>query len=184
MSLCRKMCRPAAILVAVLAATSIQAPAAVVDVATNGFTVRITAHIAAPPDKAYAVLVRPAQWWSADHTFSGNPANLSLEAKAGGCWCEKLPNGGSVAHLTVAYIDPGKVLRLRGALGPFQGYGVEGAMTWSLKAGGDGTDLSLEYTLGGYNKDGFEAWSKAANEVLSEQVARLKQSIESGSPGR
>ena len=173
---------PEVVLVAVLATASLPAPAAVVDVATNGFTVRITTHIAATPDKAYAVLVKPAQWWNADHSFSGNSANLSLDAKAGGCWCEKLPNGGSVEHLTVAYVDPGKVLRLRGALGPFQGYAVEGAMTWTLKAGGDGTDLTLEYTLGGYNKDGFEAWSKAADQVLSEQVARLKQKVESGSP--
>ena len=158
--------------------------ATVVDLAPNGFTVQVTAHIAAPTDKVYSALIAPAHWWSPDHTFSGNAANLILDAQAGGCWCEKLPGGGSVTHLTVAYADPGKVLRLRGALGPFQGYGVEGAMTWALKAFGDGTDLSLTYALGGYTKDGFEAWSNGADGVLTDQVARLKRFIETGSPAK
>jgi uncharacterized protein YndB with AHSA1/START domain len=163
---------------------AVPAVATVVDVASNGFTVQVTTHIVAPTDKVYASLITPAHWWSSDHTFSGHAANLSLDAKAGGCWCEKLPNGGSVVHLTVFYADPGKVLRLRGALGPFQGYGVEGAMTWTLKAFGDGTDLSLTYVLGGYNKDGFEQLSKGADGVLTDQVARLKRSIETGSPDK
>ena len=87
-------------------------------------------------------------------------------------------------HLTVVYVDPGKVLRLRGALGPFQGYGAEGAMTWTLKAVGDGTDLSLTYALGGYYKNGFDQLSKAADGVLTDQVVRLKRLIETGSPDK
>jgi hypothetical protein len=54
-------------------------------------------------------------------------------------------------------------------------------MTWALKAVGDGTDLSLTYALGGYYKDGFEQWSKGADGVLTDQVARLKRFIETGS---
>lgn len=161
---------------------AVPAVATVVDLASNGFTVQVRAHIAASTKKVYSGLITPAHWWSSDHTFSGDAANLVLDAKAGGCWCEKLADGGSVTHLTVVYVDPGKLLRLRGALGPFQSYGVEGAMTWQLKASGDGTDLSLTYALGGYYKDGFEQWSKAADDVLTDQVARLKRFMETGSP--
>ena len=93
------------------------AAANVVDVASNGFTVQVTAHFAAPADMVFAALIKPARWWGPDHTFSHDAANLTLDAKAGGCWCEKLPRGGSAVHLTVVYVDPGKVLRLRGALG-------------------------------------------------------------------
>jgi len=167
---------------ALLLAAAVPAAATVLDAGSNGFTVQLTAHIAAPTAKVYAALITPARWWGSDHTFSGDSANLRLDAKAGGCWCEKLANGGSVAHLTVVYAAPGKALRLRGALGPFQGYGVEGAMTWALKAVGNETDLALTYALGGYGKDGFEDWSKAADEVLAAQVARLKRFIETGSP--
>jgi hypothetical protein len=154
------------------------ASAEVLSVGPNGFEVRETVHVAAASDKAYAALLQPARWWSSDHTFSGNAANLVLDARAGGCWCENLPDGGSVEHLHVVYVAPGKTLRLRGALGPFQGLGVEGAMTWTVKSGANGTDISVSYTLGGYAKDGFDAASKAADRVLGEQIERLRKLID------
>jgi hypothetical protein len=154
------------------------ASAEVLSVATNGFEVRETVHVSASTEKAYAALLLPARWWKSDHTFSGSAANLVLDARAGGCWCETLPNGGSAEHLRVVYVAPGKVLRLRGALGPFQGLGVDGAMTWSLKKSGNGTDISVSYVLGGYVKDGFEGLSKAADEVLGEQIEQLKKFID------
>jgi uncharacterized protein YndB with AHSA1/START domain len=156
--------------------------ATVTDVATNGFTLKIEAHVAAAPDKVFAALIKPERWWASDHTFSGKAENLHLDAKVGGCWCETLPNGGSTMHMTVVFVSPGKTLRLRGPLGPFQGLGVDGALTFSLKPGGDGTDLTAVYALGGYNKDGFEKLSQAADGVLTTQVERLKKSVETGNP--
>ncbi|SRR5581483_9165774 len=153
-------------------------PSHVSDLAANGFTLKINTHLSAAPGKVYAALVQPANWWSSEHTYSGDARNLQLDARAGGCWCETLPNGGSVLHLTVVYVNPGKALRLRGALGPFQGMGVDGALTWTLTAADGGTDLSTVYVLGGYNKDGFAEISKAADSVLAEQVARLKKLVE------
>jgi uncharacterized protein YndB with AHSA1/START domain len=156
-------------------------PSHVSDVAANGFTVTIDTHIAASPDKVYATLIQPAHWWGSGHTFSADAKNLHLDAKAGGCWCETLPNGGSVLHMTVVYVDPGKALRLRGALGPFQGMAVDGALTWKLKAAGGGTDVSTTYTLGGYNKEGFATLSQAADGVLSQQMSSLKEVLETAS---
>src|SRR5271170_4227176 len=69
--------------------------AEVTDATPGGFTVSESAHIAAPSDKVYAALVTPQHWWSGKHTFSGNAANLTFDAKAGGCWCEAMPDGGS-----------------------------------------------------------------------------------------
>ncbi len=154
------------------------ARAEVLSVASNGFEVRETVHVAAPADKAYAALLLPARWWNSAHTFSGNAANLTLDARAGGCWCETLPDGGSVEHLQVVYVAPGKVLRLRGALGPFQGLGVDGALTWSVKSNANGTEISVSYAAGGYNKDGFDALSKAADHVLGDQIERLRKFID------
>ena len=152
--------------------------AEVLSVGPNGFEVRETVHVAAASDKAYAALLQPARWWSSDHTFSGSASNLALDARAGGCWCENLPDGGSVEHLRVVYVAPGRTLRLRGALGPFQGLGADGAMTWVLKSGANGTDISVSYALGGYAKDGFDAASKAADHVLGEQIERLRKLID------
>jgi hypothetical protein len=98
--------------------------------------------------------------------------------RAGGCWCESLPDGGSVEHLHVIYVAPGKVLRLRGALGPFQAMAVDGVMTWSVKAAANGTDISLSYAIGGYAKGGFENLAKGADHVLGEQIDRLRKLID------
>jgi uncharacterized protein YndB with AHSA1/START domain len=165
-----------------LIATALSCPAhaAVNDAAANGFSVSETVHLAASPAKVYEALIAPQNWWSSAHTFSGNAADLSLDARAGGCWCEKLPDGGSVAHLIVVYADPDRALRLRGALGPLQGLGVEGAMTITLTPEGDGTGLVLTYNIGGYVKGGLAALAQPVDAVLGEQVARLKSFVETG----
>jgi len=167
-------------LIAVL--VTLPARAAVIDAAANGFSVVEKTHISASPDKTYAALVTPARWWSSKHTFSQDAANLSLDPVAGGCWCEKLANGGTVQHLVVVQAVPGKTVVMRGALGPLQGLGVEGAMTVSLKSVMDGTDLSLTYNVGGYLHDGLASWAAPVDGVLGEQLTRLKAFVETGSP--
>jgi uncharacterized protein YndB with AHSA1/START domain len=150
----------------------------VLNVAANGFETHLTIHVAASPDKAYAAALNPAQWWASDHTFSQNAANLKLDPQVGGCWCETLPAGGAVEHMRVLYLSPGKALRLRGALGPFQALAVDGVLTVTFKAAAQGSDVTLTYVLGGYSKDGFEALSKAADQVLTEQMARYKKLLD------
>ncbi len=155
-----------------------QGAAEVLSSGPNGFEVRETVRVSAAPQKVYAALLQPSRWWSSSHTFSGNAANLTLEAKAGGCWCESLPGGGSVEHMRVVYLAPAKTLRLRGALGPLQGLAVEGTMTWSLKASDEATDISVTYAVGGYSKEPFEAAAKGTDQVLGEQLQLLKKLIE------
>jgi uncharacterized protein YndB with AHSA1/START domain len=170
--------------VAVLIAAAVTAPAlaAVSDVGAGGFSVAETAHVAAPPGQVYAALIEPGRWWDARHTFSQDAANLKLDARAGGCWCESLPGGGSVQHMTVVNAMPGRLLRLSGALGPMQAMPVAGVMTWTLKPAGDGTDITLAYAIGGYSAGGFTGMSGAVDGVLGEQVGRLKAYVETGRP--
>jgi uncharacterized protein YndB with AHSA1/START domain len=170
------------VVAAALIAMQCTARAEVVDQQANGFSLQEKEQIAAPPDKVYAALIDPAKWWNKAHTFSGDSGNMTLDARAGGCWCEKLPDGGSVLHMTVVFADPGKLLRMRGALGPFQSTGMEGAMNIVLTPNKDGTLVELVYNLGGYVWDGYKALPKSADGVLGLQLFRLKQLIETGSP--
>ena len=167
---------------AMLALLATPVSAEVLNAGASGFTVRETTHLTAAPDAVYAALIEPRQWWKSAHTFSGDAANLTLDAKAGGCWCETLPDGGSVEHMRVVFADPGKVLRLRGGLGPMQSMAILGAMTWTLKSAGSETDLTLTYAAGGYDKDGFAELAKSVDEVLSEQVNRLTLYVDTGMP--
>ena len=171
--------------VVITAAAALSVPrasAAVVDVGPAGFTVTETAVVAAPPQRVYEALIEPSHWWSPEHTYSHNAANLSLDARAGGCWCETLPGCGSVQHLVVVAAIPGNILRLRGALGPLQAMAVDGSMTVALMPSANTTHLAMTYAVGGYSQRGFAELSRAVDGVLNEQVARLKRLVETGTP--
>ena len=158
------------------------ASAEIVSATSGGFEVRESLHVAARPSEIYSAIGTPGRWWSSEHTYSGRAENLRMELRAGGCWCEKLPEGGSVQHMTVVNAQPGKLLRLRGALGPLQGLAVDGAMTWTIIASPDGTTLEMTYAVGGYAKDGLDKLAVPVDRVLADQTRRLKAFIETGSP--
>jgi hypothetical protein len=155
----------------------------VVDVGQNGFTVRNSVVVAASSDRASAaVLDSVGKWWDPDHTFSHDPANLSIERKAGGCWCESLSGGGAVRHMTVLMISPGKLLRFEGGLGPLQAMGVAGIMTWTFRPAEKGSSVELRYVVGGYNPGGFGELAPMVDGVLRSQLERYKRFVDTGKP--
>ena len=148
-----------------------------------GFLVRNTVAINAPPAKVYAALTEGVGgWWDPAHTFSNDAHNLSVEAKPGGCFCERLPDGGGVQHMRVVYASPGKLLRLTGAIGPLQEAALTGTMTWNLAQAGGGTTVELTYAVGGFRAGGFRDIPTVVDRVLHEQLARLKALVETGRP--
>lgn len=149
----------------------------VVDSAAGGFTVKVTTQIAAPPASVYKQLIRVGDWWNSQHTFSGDAHNLSIEEKAGGCFCEKLPNGGGVRHMQVIYFAPGKTLVMSGAIGPLQSLAATGTMTFQLAPEADGTKLTVTYAVAGYLPAGMNTWAAPVDSVITEQIGRLKNSL-------
>jgi hypothetical protein len=115
--------------------------------APDSFTVKHAALVPLAPDAAYARLLRIADWWDGEHTYSGDAKNMSMAAAPGGCFCEKLGSGGFIEHMRVIYADPGNVLRMDGGLGPLQGLGARGVLTYVLKAEGTGTRVSMTYVV-------------------------------------
>jgi hypothetical protein len=156
------------------------ARAEVTDKSAAGFEVVEKATIAAPPGKVWFALMRPAHWWSPDHTWSKDAKNLSFDPS--GCFCERLKDGG-VRHMMVVYADGATQLRLFGGLGPLQFTGASGHLGVTLKAAGSGTDVTMTYDVGGYAKGGLaETYAAPVDRVLDEQLARLKKSVETGKP--
>jgi hypothetical protein len=121
-------------------------------------------------------------WWNSEHTYSGNSHNLSIESKAMGCFCEKLPNEGSVRHMEVVMLVPGKALGLTGALGPLQLIAATGNLGIQLSPTDGGTRLDVTYAVAGYLPAGMNTWSTPVDAVLTEQFTRLRNYIEHGSP--
>ncbi len=167
----------------------------------TGFVIRHAADVTAPPEEAWAALLRPAGWWSKQHTFSGDAANLAIDARAGGCFCEVLPSAisprsaprGSVEHMRVVYAEMPRALRMSGALGPLQSEAVTGTLTISLRPHEGGTRMMWEYVVGGYMRFKPEEIAPAVDGVLGEQVQWLALKLgtmpprpaapEAGTPG-
>ena len=158
------------------------AGAKVLSQSATGFVVTHEADITVAPKAAYDAFVAVGRWWNDSHSFSGAAKNISIDPKAGGCWCETLPNGGSVRHMTVVHADPGAMLVFNGGLGPLQFMGVAGSMQVSFKAKDSGTHVSVVYSVGGYDPDGFKEISKAVDAVLAEQVKRYGDFASPGKP--
>ena len=147
--------------------------AEVVEKNANGFLIKHVVTVPVNAVKVYETIVDVGSWWESSHTFSGNARNLTITAKAGGCFCETLPSGGSVQHLAVVYAAPGKLLRMTGALGPMQGSGIAGALTFELKPVGTQTEITLTYSAGGYMQGGIQNIAEPANQMLAAQIASL-----------
>lgn len=148
--------------------------AEVVDSSYYGFTVKQEYSIDNVPDSVYHNLVYYiGKWWDSEHTYSGKAENLWIDAVAGGCFCEKLPAGGSVRHMTVVYVNPGKTLRMNGGLGPLQSMAVNAVLTFSMSQEGNKTKLSVIYTVGGYVPGGLQKMSLLVDKVLREQMKRF-----------
>jgi uncharacterized protein YndB with AHSA1/START domain len=156
--------------------------AEVVDSSAAGFTVKETVNIQAPPQDVYARFFRVGDWWSSAHTYSKDAHNLSMEEKVGGCFCEKLPNGGAVKHMEVVYISPSKAIVLRGPLGPLATLAATGSMQIQFTPADGGTRLEATYAVGGYLAAGLNTWAGPVDGALKEQFIRLKNSIEKGDP--
>jgi len=155
------------------------ASAGVVTVSAEGFLSRNEVTVkAAPADAFTALIVGLPQWWDPQHTYSGDSHNLSIEARPGGCFCERLPGGGGVAHMSVINLQPGKLLRLSGALGPLQAQGLTGTLSWAFSPVAGGTHIVVQYAVGGFSADGFGALAPGVDAVLSEQLRRLAQYAE------
>jgi len=172
-------------ILAVLLFVSALAPASafaeIADSGVTGFTFKTTINLQSPPDTVYKQFLAIGTWWDSSHTYSGDAHNLSIEPKAMGCWCESLPNGGSVRHMEVLLVIPGKMLVLSGGLGPLQSLATASTMKILFSPEGGGTKLEVTYAVGGYLPAGLNTFAAPVNAVLTEQFTRFKSVVETGS---
>ncbi|MGN6222507.1 SRPBCC family protein [Pseudoxanthomonas sp.] len=155
------------------------APAAVKDQAANGFTLENSQWVPVKPDAAWNGLLAMGHWWPKDHTWWGDASRLSLEPRAGGCFCE-IDGARQARHMTVVFAEPGKLLRLAGGLGPLQGMGLSGAMEWRLAEENGGTRITLWYRAGGYTPDDLRTLAPVVDRVQGQQLGGLVEYLRQG----
>ena len=152
--------------------TTTPATADVIQATPAGFEIKQTVTVDAPISQTWDALRAPQKWWSKEHTYSDDSANLYLDTQATGCFCERLPEGkGSVEHARIVYIAPGRMIRLVGALGPLQAEAVTGTLTFRLDPEGrKATKVTLSYVVGGYVRAGADTLAPKVDEVLATQL--------------
>ena len=149
------------------------ARAEVKDSAPNGFTIENSQVVPVDAATAWKALVDDVgRWWPKDHTWWGDASKLSIQARAGGCFCE-VDGERQAWHMTVTFVDPGSTLRMTGGLGPLQGMGLDGALEWRFAKAAEGTKITLWYRAGGYTPDDISKFVPVVDQVQGQQLGGL-----------
>jgi len=151
----------------------------VINSSEHGFELRIEKTVNSDAMTIYRQFIRIGEWWDPEHTWFGKAENLTIEPRAGGCFCEK-STAREVLHMTVSYVDPGKEIRMIGGLGPLQMMGVHGGWSWQFKALPENrTNVILNYQVVGFLPGGLDSLAEVVNGVQTNQVERLVSVIAS-----
>lgn len=167
-------------LATVLTLFAIPAHAEVKSASQSGFVIENTQSTTANPDSTWQALVNQTDnWWPKDHSWWRG--TFSIDTSAGGCFCERSGEN-SAEHMRISLVNPSSTLVMTGGLGPLQGMGVYGALTWKLDAIDNGTRITLTYRVQGYAPpDGFADFAPVVDKVQSQQLNSLIRFIASHS---
>lgn len=137
------------------------------------------------PDAVYdAFTGEISLWW--DHTFSGDPASLSLDPRPGGGFVEQFDDAGNGAlHATVIHAHRGRQLRMTGPLG-LSGIPVDMVHTLDFEGTGDGqTRVRLHlHAMGPFTDELENAVRGVWHHFLVEQFKAYMEARASGPTAR
>lgn len=170
---------------AALVLAPVSARAEVVSASPSAFLIQAEADVAATPEQTWRALGRIERWWSGAHTYSGDASRLSLDLRAGGCWCERWGRGQSVEHgrvLLAMERDGVRTLRVAAALGPLQEMSVNAVLTFTIAPHASGARMTMTYRVSGDANLGLDQIAPIVDTVLMEQFGRLNRYSASGSP--
>lgn len=163
------------------AAMAAPAHAAVTGSSAIGFATESSVEIAADAARVYALPITPGRWWS--HSYSGDSANMTIDPRAGGCFCETIPSkddpSGTIEHARIIYAMPGQRLRFSGGFGPLQSEGVAGTLDIAITPAGKRVKVTMTYVVGGYLRTGPDKIAPLVDQLLREQLAGLRRAVES-----
>lgn len=156
-----------------LSLMSVGAHAEVLLIAETGFITENKIQVSTDRETTWNAFVQVGQWWPADHSWWGDAKGLTIDAVAGGCFCEKSGNK-SAEHMRITHVDAPNLMRMTGGLGPLQGMGMYGALDWVFVANDQGTEVTMTYRVNGINPDGFAELAPIVDQVQGLQLGGLK----------
>lgn len=156
-----------------VALTASPAAASLNNVSANGFEVTQTVNLVVSADQAYSAFTQLPRWWSKQHTYSGDSANIRFDPNLGGCFCERWADG-SVEFMRVAYAKPGEQILLRGALGPMLFEPVNATLDFKVERIAGGSKATLTYKVYGFSAGNAAQMAPAVDAVLGDAMKRYR----------
>lgn len=148
----------------------------------NGFQIENQVDVQASAEHAYAALVNEVGlWWPAAHSWFGAAENFSIDARAGGCFCE-IAGANQVEHMRIVVSRPAALLRMSGGLGPLQSMGLSGPLDWIFEPLDSdnpdaGTRIRLRYTVSGFVDKPLGRFIDVVDQVQGQQLNALAKHI-------
>ncbi len=175
MSFCRKV---SSVMLLVISTSGLQAE--VTSSAVSGFVSEHSLILAVSPARAYDAFVNEvAAWWDAEHSYTGEAQNFSIDATAGGCFCEIGPDI-QVEHMRVINAQSGRSIVMQGGLGPLANMAVNGSMRFVFLPHEAGSELKYVYSVGGYVPGGLAGIAEPVDLVQLGQLKRLQLYLKTG----
>lgn len=150
------------------------ASAEVLSADDHAMEIQHVVNLVIPQPNAYNAFGQVGRWWNKEHTYSGDSSRMTLQMRAGGCWCETLDNGGGVEHMHVAMVQPGERLIMTGSLGPLLYQATSAVMDVKFERIAGGSRVTLNYKVAGFAKGGAAAMAPLVDAVLAEQMKRFR----------
>jgi hypothetical protein len=146
----------------------------VLNAGDHGLEVQQVVNLVIPQPQAFSAFGQVGKWWNKEHTYSGDSSRMSLQLRAGGCWCESLDNGGGIEHMRVAFIQPGERVVLTGSLGPLLYEATTAVMDVKFERIASGSRITMSYKAAGFAKGGAAAMAPLIDGVLADQMKRFR----------
>ena len=135
----------------------------------DAFTLTFSARTSYGPGRIAGSLEGLPHWWDPAHTYSGDAANLSLDLRPGGCWCERLADGTDFDHGRTVSVTFGEIL-FHAPFGPLRDRATRADLTvawsladremepsWTFVVEGPGVGAMAE-AVDGVMEGGFRRW--------------------------
>lgn len=146
----------------------------------TAFTLAFERTVDASPEAILEAVAHPERWWSSAHTYSGDAANISLDLRPGGCWCEALPGGG-VKHAEAVLVWPARSMaQFDAPFGPLRGIGAQAVLTlsWAPVEGQPMRRLRWTFVVDG---SGSGAMAEPVHAVMEQQFGRMADHLSQAS---
>ena len=158
------------------------AAAQIVERHADGFTLRYADTVEVGRGDVAMAIEAVSAWWDGDHTYTGSAANLSLDLRVGGCFCEAMADGSTFEHGRVTAFDDDHLV-LEAPLGPLKGIATRAELRFSWPEAAslthDETGVVMVFVVEG---PGLGAFADAVDQVMRGQHTRLLHLIEHGTP--